>query len=54
MALNESIESKIDALKLKKSEKQLLKDMLICQEHVSKQYTKQYTEIINAYLEKKK
>ena len=50
MAINESILNKIDDLKIKKQEKQLLKDILVQQEHGSKQYT----AIINDYLEKKK
>lgn len=54
MAINESILNKIDELKIQKKEKQLLKDILSQQEHGSKQYTKQYTMIINDYLEKKK
>lgn len=54
MAINESILNKIDDLKIKKQEKQLLKDILAQQEHGSKQYSKQYTAIINDYLEKKK
>lgn len=54
MAINEAILAKIDKLKIKKPEKQLLKDILAQQEHGSKQYTKQYTAIINDYLEKKK
>lgn len=53
-AINESILNKIDDLKIKKQEKQLLKDILAQQEHGSKQYSKQYTAIINDYLEKKK
>lgn len=54
MAINDAILNKIDELKINKSEKQLLKDILAQQEHGSKQYTKQYTAIINEYLEKKK
>lgn len=54
MAINEAILNKIDELKLKKPEKQLLKDILVQQEHGSKHFTKQYIAIINDYLEKKK
>ena len=54
MAINESILNKIDDVKIKKQEKQLLKDILVQQEHGSKQYSKQDTAIINDYLEKKK
>ena len=36
MAINESILNKIDDLKIKKQEKQLLKDILVQQEHGSK------------------
>lgn len=54
MAINESILGKIDELKIKKSEKKLLIDLLEQQEHGGRQYTKQYMEIINKYLESKK
>lgn len=54
MVINESIRSKIEELSIGEEEKKLLKDILECQEHSGRQYSKQYTEIINDYLEKKR
>lgn len=54
MAISEAITAKIDELPIKKDDKRLLKDLLAYQEHSSRQYTKQYREIIKKYLEKKK
>lgn len=54
MAISEKILSKINELDIKEDEKKLLKEILAYQEHGSKQYTKQYTAIINEYLEKQK
>ena len=54
MAINKSILSKIEDLKIGKDEKQLLVRLLEFQEHGGYQYTKKYTDIINEYLEKKK
>ncbi len=54
MAISEAITTKIDELSIEKDDKKLLKDLLAYQEHSSRQYKKQYREIIKEYLEKKK
>ena len=51
MAINESILSKIKELEIAEEEKHLLRELLEYQEHANYQYTKQYTVIINKYLE---
>ena len=54
MAINKTILEHIEALEISKQEKQLLKELLEQQERGSRQYTKQYTEIIKEYLERQK
>lgn len=54
MAINKTIMTKINELPIEMDDKRLLKDLLIYQEHASRQYSKQYMEIIKEYLEKKK
>lgn len=54
MAINKTITIKINELPIEIDDKKLLKDLLGYQEHATRQYSKQYMEIIKEYLEKKK
>ncbi len=54
MAVNKSILQHIEELQISQQEKQLLLKLLEQQEHGSRQYTRQYTEIIKEYLESEK